>query len=246
LPGKKGDRFVRLNSHYDPAAEDFQSFLRSEDIYRKIGAMYRRGILLYGPPGEGKTSVVRTLIKNELPAQSVAIFFESLPSNEFISAMAKSLSSRFKVFVFEELAHIVERAKMENVLDFLDGESSIDRTLTIATTNYPERLPRNVVERPSRFDKVYKLGDPTAQDRKLLLDLFLAREATSNEVELTNALSTAAIKEVCLLSHLRGLTVAQAVARLRRHSELVKREFCEKEPMGFGSVSDLDLLEIDL
>ena len=186
------------------------------------------------------TSIIRVLVKNEIPKDSVVVFFEFMPTTDAVNAMKKSLSERLKVFVFEELANLLEHSKMERVLDFLDGEKSIDRTLMIATTNYPERLPGNIIERPSRFDKMYKMGHPKAKERKLILGHYLMREALDEEVKATDGLSTAALKEISLLTHLRKLTVMEAAKLMKDHSALVKKDFSETKSLGFGNRHDDD------
>ena len=236
----RNDHYIKMESIYNPLAEDVKAFLENEAVYRKIGTIYKRGLLLYGLPGEGKTSIIRVLVKNEIPKDSVVIFFEFMPTTDLVNAMKRSLSERLKVFVFEELANLLEHSKMERVLDFLDGEKSIDRTLMIATTNYPERLPGNIIERPSRFDKMYKMGHPKAKERKLILGHYLMREALDEEVKATEGLSTAALKEISLLTHLRKLSVMEAAKLMKDHSALVKKDFSETKSMGFSNRHDDD------
>jgi len=236
----RADSYIIMGSVYDPIVEDVRAFLKSEEIYRKIGTIYKRGLLLYGPPGEGKTSLIRCVAKNEFPEDAIVIFFESMPSNGMIESMKQTLGERFKVFIFEELANLLQGTRIERVLDFLDGEKSIDKTLMIATTNYPERLPGNIVERPSRFDKLIKMGHPKSSERKMLLNHYLTREATVEEVKITEGLSTAALKESCFLIHLKGVTLDDAVKQLKKHSELVKKDFAETRQMGLRSSSEDD------
>lgn len=235
------DSYIKMESIYNPLVDDIKAFLANEAIYRQIGTIYKRGLLLYGPPGEGKTSLIRCLAKNELPADAVVIFFEVMPSPSFIEHLKLTLSTRMKFFIFEELANMIENARLERVLDFLDGEKSIDKTCMIATTNYPERLPGNIVERPSRFDKLYKMGHPKSSERKLLLTHYLTRIPTDEEVKMTEGLSTAALKECCFLIHLRGMTMELATKALKKHSELVKSDFADpKKQMGLGRNTDDD------
>ena len=51
----------------------------------------------------------------------------------------------------------------------MDGELQIDNVLFVATTNYPEKLDRRLVCRPSRFDIIRKVGMPTASAREVYL-----------------------------------------------------------------------------
>ena len=228
----RDDKYTRMPSLLDPIIKDIDSFIASEPIYRKVGSHYKRGILLYGPPGEGKSALIRDLLRNELK-DAVTLFLDAVPSAEFLNAINKGLKERLKVFVFEELLSAVEQ-QFDKLLRFLDGEVSSDKSMVFATTNYPEKLPQNIVDRPSRFDKVYKMGDPNIEQRTIILNHYLMRPATDVEIEQTSGLSTAAIKEVAFLVHLQHLTVQEAAKKLKDHSALVKNDFAAPRKLGLS------------
>lgn len=235
------DTYLKIASIYDPIKVELDAFMNNEKVYRDIGIIYKRAVLLYGPPGTGKTSFIRNLIINEAPKDTVVIFFESMPSNEFIMALKDTLSNKLKLIVFEELANLVIHASLDRVLDFLDGEKSLDRCFMFGTTNYPERLPGNIVDRPSRWDRVMKIGNPAPGEQKIFLEHYLKREPTEDEINLTREFSAAAIKEICILTHLHGLSISDACQRLKKYSELVKNDFAEKRKLGIrGSMYDED------
>lgn len=228
------DGFVKTGDIYDDILDDIKSFLSKEEVYRNLNVMYKRGLLLYGPPGNGKTAIIRAVVHAELPKDAVTIIFDkSLPDPSFLNVMKTTLENRTKLFIFEELTDFIKNDNMEDLLTFLDGEFSIDKSLIIATTNYPENLPGNIVDRQSRFDTLYKVGNPNANQRKIILAHYLQNKPTKKDVEITDKLSTAAIKEVVLLSKLRDISIEKAVGMVKKHSDLVKKHFEEeKERMG--------------
>ncbi len=62
---------------------------------------------------------------------------------------------------------------------------------------------------------------------------YLQKEPSQNDVDCTAKLSTAAIKEIVLLSHLRDISIEKAADMVKKHSELVKKNFDEdKGKMG--------------
>jgi len=232
----RDDKYTRIESLVNPIINDLSLFVGNESLYRNIGAHYKRGILLYGPPGEGKSALIRDLLRNEL-RDAVTFFLDGVPSAEFVRAINLGLKGRLKVFIFEEILSAVDR-NFDKLLRFLDGEISSDNAIIFATTNYPEKLPQNIVDRPSRFDKIYKIGDPDPTQRAALLKHYLMREPNEAEVEQTRGLSTAAIKEVCLLFHLQNLQIPDAAKKLRDHTQLVKNDFAEPRSLGIHRDDD--------
>ena len=230
------DSYVRVSELYDGVASDLRRFLDSEGVYRSLGFQYRRGFLFYGPPGNGKTSLIRGLIQCELPADAVTIFLSSVPTRAILRGL-RALPGRLKVFVFEELGTALESSNLDRFLSFLDGEDSIDRCLILATTNYPEKLPGNIVDRPSRFDRLVKVGDPTPSVRKELLGRLFAREIRPEELRATEGLSTAGLKELKLLVEVQGESLEHAARILHSYRKRAKEEFADLRPIGLSARS---------
>lgn len=229
------DTHIELAEQYIPIVDAVKEFLDNESIYRTLNIIYKRGFLLYGPPGTGKSSGIRSLITKHLPSDAVTITLDTMIDDEFLLFIKKTLANRLKVFIFEELTNVCNNPNLvEETLNFLDGENSLDNTVIFATTNYPERLEANIVDRPSRFDAIFKIDVPNAQERQMLMNFFLQREATEEEVNCCKEMTTAQIKEVCIYSLIKKCTITVYAARMKKHSQLVQKEFAEnKGKMGF-------------
>lgn len=239
----RSDTVVDLPETFNPIVEDIKAFMSEEAIQTdlELGIQHKLGILLYGPPGTGKTTLIRSVIKDVIPPDAIVIFMETLFSNKMIKTLKDAESDRLKVLVFEEMVTAVENIKIDRLLDFLDGERSLNNMLVIGTTNYPEKLPGNIADRPGRFDRLYKIGDPNKSVRNLLIDFYLSRPATDEEIKLTDGMSAAAIKELCLIMRRHKKSMQEASVQIKKHRELVKREFSESRPMGLMRSSDDDL-----
>lgn len=237
----RDDVYVPLGTACAEIVTDIKNFRANEDFYKDIGAMHKLGVLLYGDPGNSKTTTIREILRSVEKDDAVVIFInEGLPTLEFLECMKASLGSILKVFIFEELTtNMNDYRFVEKMLNFLDGESSLDGMIVLATTNYPEKLPGNLADRPSRFDKLIKFENPNDEERMKLLTHFMKQPATPEEVVKTKGLSIAQLKEVVMLMKIDKLTFLEALAKIKARKKKVKDAFLEsKGSVGFGGSYD--------
>lgn len=231
------DEYIALGSAFEEVIQDLKDFYANEKFYRNVNTLYKLGILMYSAPGLGKSSLLRHLLKKALPDGSIVIYVnDDLFTQEFIDHMKDTLNGRLKFIIFEEITtSVVQYRALERMLNFLDGESSMDGQIVLATTNYPENLPGNLVDRPSRFDKLIKFDYPGVEDRTKILTHYLGREPSTTEVDKTKDMSIAAIKEVVTLMMVNNSTFEQAIKKMNDRKAVIKKEFAEsKNKVGFG------------
>jgi len=217
--------------------KDVDDFLGNEEVYRQVDTPYKYGALLYGPPGNSKSITIKTLIEKlvkENNAICIMMHDTFTPSTSFIKKMGALTGDRLKLFIFEELTSSMKTGYLNWLLNFLDGHCTLDRSIVVATTNFPEILPMNIVDRPSRFDEIYEFKNPNEKSRKSLLTHFMGREATDDEVKVTNEFSIAKIKQFCMFIRVNRLTAEAAAKRLQERERLCKKQFAEaKGSIGF-------------
>ncbi|MCC6511893.1 MAG: ATP-binding protein, partial [Pirellulaceae bacterium] len=148
--------------------DDFVTFLKSEERYNRLGIAWRRGALMIGPPGNGKTHCVRALVK-ELAVSS--LYVQSL-SHPYYTAdeMWQQVFDRARglrpcVLVLEDLDALVTEENRSFFLNQLDGFEQNHGLIVLATTNHPDRIDPAIIDRPSRFDRKYHFNLPSLDER---------------------------------------------------------------------------------
>lgn len=222
-----------IESQYTEVKTHLDNFLTSKQKYIDARFLYKLGFLLYGPPGNGKTAFIRYMVQNLLPNDATVVWMNTMPSIEGSKALSEIPG--LKVLIFEEITNSLrDSSSISTFLNFMDGEQSFGDCIIIATTNYPENLPKNVVERPGRFDKIIKLGNPDKKVREFLLKKFLDVGTVEEEdLDACRDFTVSQIKEACKESRFYGITYKEACDKIKEHKELVAREFDDRDRMGF-------------
>lgn len=224
--------------------EAISQFWTKKDVFQKHGFLWKRGILLWGPPGSGKTSCLQQLSNQIIEKGGISVYCTS-PS---VTAEALRLTRRIEpnrpvVVMIEDIDAIISRHGEPDLLALLDGELQIDNVVYVATTNYPEELDPRFVQRPSRFDEVICIDMPSDEARKVYL---MSKNPRLKEdvreldkwVELTQGFSIAALKEVVVAVECLDRTLTETVNRIkdimarRPTSEDAQSPF--KRKVGFG------------
>eukprot|EP00759_Apiculatamorpha_spiralis_P042080 PhF_6_TR40396/c0_g1_i1/m.60183/K14575/AFG2, DRG1, SPATA5; AAA family ATPase len=156
--------------------------LKHPSTLRMFRLDYCRGVLLYGPPGCGKTSLVRALAADAnvsmIHVDSAGIFSSYVGSSEeyLRNVFVKARAMTPCVVFFDEVEAIagtrsgrsgsndVGSRLLSTLLTEMDGVSTVPGVIFIGATNLPDKLDP-AVTRPGRFDKIVSVPLPDETSR---------------------------------------------------------------------------------
>ena len=222
---------------------EIKKFWDNEAEFTKRGLLHKRGIMLMGDPGAGKTSTIQLVIKHMIDNNGIVLFPD--PNNPEIVAGAMQMIRRLEkdrpiLLILEDFETIISSAHSENTwLAILDGEQQVNNIIFLATTNYISKLDKRFVDRPSRFDVIKQINMPTDAMRKQYInnkEPSMKVDQVERWVEKTKGLSIAHIKElivsvICLGGDFDDTINRLKVMRERRYDE---KDFIDRSDRKLG------------
>lgn len=221
--------------------------LKRPDLFSKLGIEPPKGILLYGPPGCGKT-----LLAKAVAGESSATFIRLAASElaqKFVGEGARVVREVFKlarrkapsiVFIDEIDAIAAKRVDvgtsgereihrtLSQLLVELDGFDPLDKVKVIAATNRIDVLDPAIL-RPGRFDRLIHVPPPDLKGRHEIFKIHTSRMALSADVDLwelakaTEGLCGADIKAICTEAGYSALRRGVEVVEMRDFLEAIRR-----------------------
>ncbi|XP_047155015.1 AAA-ATPase At2g46620-like [Vigna umbellata] len=135
---------------------DLESFLRAKQYYHRLGRVWKRSFLLYGPSGTGKSSFVAAMA-NFLSYDVFDIDLNKIPSDSDLKLLLLHTTPK-SVVVIEDLDRFVaektERISVSGILNFMDGlitSCCAEERVMVFTMNTKEHVDPNML-RPGRVD----------------------------------------------------------------------------------------------
>jgi transitional endoplasmic reticulum ATPase len=203
--------------------------MKHPEIFQRLGIEPPKGILIYGPPGVGKTLLAKALA-NEIGAYFVAINGPEIMS-KFYGESEERLREVFKeaqenapsiVFIDEidsiapkreEVTGEVEKRVVAQLLTLMDGIQERGKVIVIGATNRPEDVDP-ALRRPGRFDREIEIRPPDKQGRLEILQVHTRSMPLDSDVNLA---------EIADLT--KGYTGADLAALAKEAAMAAVREF---------------------
>lgn len=201
------DELIMLpsNKNFIGIIKEFRQFWSDEtkEAMESRGFLHKRGFLLYGPAGSGKTSLIQLMNRILVDSNGIVLLIDHPHVAQKCLTMVRAVERELPIIgIIEDLEAQVENGDESAYLNLLDGANQVSNVLYIATTNYPGRLDRRFTNRPSRFDRIIKIGMPSSEDRYHYLK---TKEPSLSESELRTWTKES---EGFSIAHLRELIVS--------------------------------------
>ena len=225
----------------DKVVGEIQKFWDRESFFKEYEISYKRGIILYGPPGSGKSCTVQLIMQDVVRRNGIVIEFGD--PYLFIDGMRilRQIQPETPVVVImEDIDSTLEAYNESEILNILDGVNAMHKVVFLATTNYPNKLGHRIMNRPSRFDKRFRIGFPSKESRRVYLEHLIGTENIpklnidiNKWVKDSDEFSIAHLKELFVAVVILGDDYAEALKTLANMKEDVQDKDYEA-PLGFG------------
>ena len=193
-------------------------FLKNCAQLEKYGVPPKRGIILAGEPGTGKTIVCKALMSEADKITCITTTADGMVMGGYIPELFSVAQALSPSIIFIEDIDFIGQERHDSyrgtpplisLLAEMDGIAEKNAIVTVATSNSFETLDKALSERPSRFDRVFRITRPAYQQRDELVKhisqkIPLSEDVREYIVEETNGFTPAQIQEV-----LHGMVIAR-------------------------------------
>jgi len=226
---------------------DIKIFWKKRETYKEYNFVHKRGILLYGDPGCGKSGIIQLCVKDLIENENGIVI--NIKEDEdfkafvdFVPTIRSIEPDRALIVILEDIDSLAgeDRYSTTKLLNILDGVKQIENVVYIATTNYPEKLQERITNRPSRFDRRYEVQMPSSEIREAYIKNKLTEDDLKSInleewVELTDGMSLSHLKELVISVIVMGKDFKESLDTLNSMGEKPKVTSKKKSKLGFGN-----------
>ncbi len=227
--------------------------LKSPQVFEQLGINAPKGVLIYGPPGCGKTLIARA-VAHEADAQFFSLSGPEImhkhygESEAHLRKVFEEASKAPGIIFIDEIDAIapkrnalgseqqVERRVVSQLLTLMDGLVRRGQVVVIGATNLPDSIDP-ALRRPGRFDREIAIGAPDRIGRQEILEVHTRGMPLAEDVNLEQL---ATVTHGFVGADLQSLAQEAAMAHLRR--------LFRKQELQFDNITDelLDGLRVEM
>ncbi len=171
--------------------EAIETPLKKPDLYEKFGIKPPKGVLLYGPPGCGKTLMAK-VIAGQCNAHFLVVDVKKETSEGIKEWFIRARENKPSILFFDEIDSIGTSRNLvvasgqgviTQLLVELDGMEELKQIVVVAATNRPDLLD-SALTRPGRFDRLVYIPPPDEKSRLEILKVHLKEKPVDGQVSL--------------------------------------------------------------
>lgn len=250
--------------------DDFDSFMQAEKIYKEeLRLPWKRGYMFIGPPGNGKSLLLRCLAKrygmakhdlkeairrdgtldiNQLVRQENGIESALFPDKKVPVMCILEDIDKFTTFQSSGDHQDAGELPLHQLLRGIDGVEEVSDVVIVATTNYASTLSEALVNRPGRFDRIWKIDQPKSPEIKRFLEY--------HKIDITGGFLEKVVKEFegYSMAHVEELVKSakkqyrrnnftlselhDIIERIHKHNQMYQKHFEDDKEKKIGFLKD--------
>jgi len=221
--------------------------MKHPELFERLAIEPPKGVLLYGPPGCGKTLLAKALA-NEIGAYFIAINGPEIMSKYYgeseqrLRQIFEEAKKNAPAIIFideidaiapkrEEVVGEVEKRVVAQLLTLMDGLEERGRVIVIGATNRPDAVDP-ALRRPGRFDREIEVPPPDKRARKEILQVHTRNVPLAEDVDLD---------KIAEMTH--GYTGADLAALVKEAAMNALRRFLKEHAIDLNKPIPSQLLE---
>lgn len=206
--------------------DSIEGFLKAENFYKENRIPWKMGMLLYGHPGCGKTSIIKAII-SQYNFKPVTVDVTGGNVDELLKEAFFYASKQAPALLYlEDINEMLTKdANLSNFLQLMDGIEARNGLYIIGTANDISKLKSNVTDRPSRFDRKICIPLPNHElSLRYLKEWFKNVELSDEDFSL---IAHRTVEKGLSYAHLKDFYLSSVFNALKNNRKLPSRQDVE-------------------
>lgn len=219
---------------------EIDAFFKGREKFESMGLIHKRGLIMHGSPGTGKTSIIREELQRASEKGRV-VFMARSPYilTDSMHTFRQMEPDRDLIVVMEDIDEIVRSWGEQELLEMMDGMNSVNHVLFIATTNNPECMSAKL-RRPGRFDRKIEIPNPDFKQRCKFFEMKYSGKLSQDKIEnlayCTEGFGYGQMREVFVSHKGYGRPLSESVKSVKKDMLTEQRHDQRKQKSNAGFV----------